>query len=440
MSKLHLFVEDEMNPGVLAATLFAFTAPVTVTEGQSASTCDPARTLRVLFIGNSYTYVNNVPQLVEQIAATLRGPCVQTGMIAPGGATLRVHWETDSARRRIDEAQWTHVVLQDQSTFGEQWWVDGRFRVGDSAAELMEYATRFAGRVKVVGARPVIFAHWTDDGAPERDQRALDFSFDRVARATGSTLAPVGLAIKTLAREGWSSSPYHADGHHLSPTGSYMTALMLYATLADRSPVGATSRIDGRKVEFQRGIVYRDSVTTLVDLPKSVALRLQRLAASINAGRRGAARSVKQPTSLASEFPRVPERGEAINLDSITGRWSGSTNALPAPAGQQLSVELVMRGNAASDVADSVYLRLPQMEYAGAVTSAVDGRTLVINGSLLARGRARRTAGPAIPFTIEIRVARSGATLQGIATVQQAGSASMPSLYAVGRFEVKAER
>src|SRR5687768_16696276 len=92
-----------MTLGVLSAMLLAFTAPVIVTDGQASSTCDPARTLRVLFIGNSYTYVNNVPRLVEQVAATLPGPCVQTDMIPVGGATLRAHWEADSTRRRIDE-------------------------------------------------------------------------------------------------------------------------------------------------------------------------------------------------------------------------------------------------------------------------------------------------------------------------------------------------
>ena len=58
----------------------------------ASSKCDRARTIRALFVGNTFIYVNNVPKLVEGIAAGLPGPCIETGITAIGGATLETRW------------------------------------------------------------------------------------------------------------------------------------------------------------------------------------------------------------------------------------------------------------------------------------------------------------------------------------------------------------
>src|SRR5688500_8624888 len=135
--------------------------------------CDAARKFRVLFIGNSYTYVQNVPRLVEAMASQLAGPCIEAKMIATGGATLEQHWATDSVARIIREGGWTHVVLNDQSTFGEGWWLEGKPRIGTTGRELEEYAGRFAKLIREAGAKPVLLAHWANADAPLRDQQAL---------------------------------------------------------------------------------------------------------------------------------------------------------------------------------------------------------------------------------------------------------------------------
>src|SRR5215203_2096591 len=95
----------------LVAIALAFALPTSGAQGQTR--CSSARPLRVLFIGNSLTYVSNVPHLVERIASSLPGPCVSTAMIASGGASLESHWSADSVSRRISEGKWTHVVLND---------------------------------------------------------------------------------------------------------------------------------------------------------------------------------------------------------------------------------------------------------------------------------------------------------------------------------------
>ncbi|HVT39769.1 MAG TPA: hypothetical protein VHE78_12030 [Gemmatimonadaceae bacterium] len=405
--------------------------------GFSAATCDRSRTVHVLFVGNSYTYVNNVPHLVEAIAASLPGPCVESSMIASGGATLAAHWAADSVTQRIRAGHWTSVVLQDQSTFGEQWWVDGRPRVGTSGAELAEFAGRFASVVRAANARPVLLAHWSDDGAPVRDQQALDYAFARTARATGSTLSPVGEAIKRMRVVIPSVTPYFADGHHLSEAGSYLEALVLYATLVDHSPLGAARHIEGPAVELNRGVVFHDSLVTLVDIPDSVATVLQRIAAAIHSERRGRIPSVRRPPPLADEFPKIEAGGGPLNRDSLSGRWRGTSTVLPTPGNQAAAVELVLHSETGNNaVPDSMYVRAGQIEFAGPVTLRIEGTHAVVHGTVTPRSRVGR-AGPSTPFTIDLRAVLRTGVISGVATMHQVGTASMPSFDAVGRLEIR---
>src|SRR5690349_4503520 len=70
--------------------------------------------LRVLFIGNSYTYVNSMPQIVADIAASM-GDTVVWDMAAPGGATFYDHCTDPVTLAKIGAGGWDYVALQEQS-------------------------------------------------------------------------------------------------------------------------------------------------------------------------------------------------------------------------------------------------------------------------------------------------------------------------------------
>ena len=73
-------------------------------------------TLRALFVGNSYTYADDIPWLTKHLAASGKPPkALEVEMVAPMGATLKNHWETGTVLRRLHEQKWDFVVLQEQS-------------------------------------------------------------------------------------------------------------------------------------------------------------------------------------------------------------------------------------------------------------------------------------------------------------------------------------
>ena len=182
----------------------------------STATSQQSNTTRVLFIGNSYTYFNNLPEVFAQLAETSHHGKVETTMVAPGGWRLKDHWEKGTARELLESKKWDFVVLQEQSTLGMNYWVDGKSHV-NSDAVFRPYAEKWAAAAHAKGATPVFFLTWAGKNAPE-DQPALTYAYTRAANESGSLLAPVGMAWEALRREKPESGLfYEGHGSHPSP-------------------------------------------------------------------------------------------------------------------------------------------------------------------------------------------------------------------------------
>ena len=67
-----------------------------------------------LFIGNSYTYVNDLPGLVQEIASSKGNSFIHQSH-TPGGSTLSQHATNISVQNLLNTAEWDYVILQDQS-------------------------------------------------------------------------------------------------------------------------------------------------------------------------------------------------------------------------------------------------------------------------------------------------------------------------------------
>lgn len=221
--------------------------------------------LRVLFIGNSYTYFNNLPEMFAGLAASARPPQqVVTRMVTRGGATLKLHWEMGNALKAIGEGGWDYVVLQDQSTLP----------ITDPATT-HRYARLFDAEIKKVGAKTIFFLTWARQHQPE-NQAKLNDTYLSIARELGARVAPVGIAWAEGFKEDANLALHTEDQSHPNPTGSYLAACVFYAILFDKSPESLSGRVLGR-ASSDDGSVSSDT-TELVNLGEQEAKRLQRLA------------------------------------------------------------------------------------------------------------------------------------------------------------------
>lgn len=209
----------------------------------------PRATLRVLFIGNSYTYVHDVPAILARIAATApEGPLVETDQVVVGAQTLQGHLDDGVAPAKIAEARWSHVVLQQQSLAA----AGGTAGLGTGAKELGEL-------VASAGARPVWYVTWAraaGDSEYGRNFVGPDHMQDFITRANdeearrrpGSLLACVGEAFRTSLRESPGITLHQSDLSHATLAGAYLAASTFYVALTGRPvppeaevPVGLTA-------------------------------------------------------------------------------------------------------------------------------------------------------------------------------------------------------
>ena len=65
-----------------------------------AMQCYAGKTVRVLFLGNSYTYYHNMPKLVADMAASA-GDTLVWEMEAPGGFTFSGHYTSTTSKNKI---------------------------------------------------------------------------------------------------------------------------------------------------------------------------------------------------------------------------------------------------------------------------------------------------------------------------------------------------
>lgn len=181
----------------------------------------------ILFIGNSLTYTNDLPGMLEGLsrAAGDEEPLRTQSVVAPN-VSLEDHWNQGSARAFIECGGWSVVVLQ-----------QGPSSLPASRDHLVFWSERFDESIRGVEAEPALYMVWPSD--------ARSFAFDDVsgsyraaAEAVGGLLFPVGDAWQAA----WELDPglqlYGPDGFHPSVAGTYTAALVAYAVLTGESPVG----------------------------------------------------------------------------------------------------------------------------------------------------------------------------------------------------------
>ena len=281
------------------------------------------RRVSVLFIGNSYTYFNNLPEMFAELAAEA-GQQVKVTMAAPGGWRLKDHWEKGEALALLRKEHWNYVVLQEQSTLGVNYYVEGRTRVaGDES--FRPYAKLWASEIQKAGATPVFYLTWAPRDAPE-DQPRLNYAYFHAAREGRAIVAPAGLAWARVRQAHPEIRLFHGSGSHPSPAGTYLVACALVATVFDRTPVGLPAKIAGHPVNLETERVEFDKTVSLADLSPSEAQILQSAAW---AAHQELEQQRGYPKVSKLSVPDVARLPEGTPLNGIAGAWRGTISFYP---------------------------------------------------------------------------------------------------------------
>ena len=189
----------------------------------------------VLFVGNSLTYFNDLPLIVEALADSVPGLTpdqrLDIAMVAFPDYALIDHWSEGTAIKALESSKWNVVVLQQGSSALE-----------DSRALLRDWTRKFDEKIRAAGGRTALYAVW-----PLSNRQ---FDFDRVnesytlaAQDVGGMLFPVGEAWRAAWRRDPNLVLYAADGLHPTVRASYLAGLVMTSMLLDKSPVGMPAQL-----------------------------------------------------------------------------------------------------------------------------------------------------------------------------------------------------
>jgi hypothetical protein len=260
----------------------------------AAQATPPRAVLNVLFIGSSYTYYNNLGDIVAGIAASdLDGPVI-VPTLAPyaGASTLRTHLDNGLTRKLVERGGWDVVVLQETSLLPGGTEANGTITVG-SRDDFHRSVREWTALIRAAGAKPVLLMTWPrrlprPDNPPQPMAAQVADAYLAIGRELGLEVAPVGLAWEESRKRLPTLDLHIWDGSHPTATGSYLAGLVVYATLTGRSPVGAPALLRGHPTTTVPAPTYGGSidwrvvdasmVVPLVDLREATAAELQRIA------------------------------------------------------------------------------------------------------------------------------------------------------------------
>ena len=181
-----------------------------------------AQVRRVLFIGNSLTYTNDLPAVVRAIAAEAGDDLVVASAAGPNLALIdHLHGATDAVAR-IRSARWDYIVLQ-----------QGPTTVQMCRDSLIGWTRAFDTLARAAGARPALLMTWPPAGEPELFD-ATRVSFQEATRAVGGVFIPAGEAWRIALAADPRLGLYGPDGFHPSTVGTWLTAFVIVERLTGR--------------------------------------------------------------------------------------------------------------------------------------------------------------------------------------------------------------
>lgn len=169
------------------------------------------RVYTILFVGNSFTYTNDIPLLVKK-KAKLKGIKLNTKMLAYPNYALIDHWNDGKVQKLISRKKYDFVIVQ-----------QGPSSQNKGRQLLLEYAEKFSELCKTNNSKLVIYMVW-----PAVDNfhtfGSVINNYREAAVKNNAVLCPVGEVWKTFIENTNNFDYYSFDNFHPSLKGSQVAA------------------------------------------------------------------------------------------------------------------------------------------------------------------------------------------------------------------------
>jgi hypothetical protein len=186
---------------------------------------------RVLMIGDSLTYYNDLPGLLQQLSARETAPISIESKTFPL-RSLRQHLSVDNSLEAVRNGHFDYVVLQDFS--------DDPINQFDAS---LNSFLKFSDETRRAGGKTIIFWNWMHTDA-QSQYPAMENAYQKIAQETHAQLAPIGKAWHQCLADHPEIKLY-LDDRHPSDAGSYLTACVLYDVLYQKKSAALPAGLPG---------------------------------------------------------------------------------------------------------------------------------------------------------------------------------------------------
>lgn len=171
-------------------------------------------TITILFIGNSLTYTNNLPKLVEKYAKQ-KGIKMDTKMIAFPNYAIEDHWNDGQVQKLISSEKYDFVILQ-----------QGPSSQSNGRRMLIQYGKKYNSLCKLHETKLCYLMVWPSLNHYHTFDNVIKNHRDAAA-LNKSILLPVGKVWKNYIDFSGDLKYYSPDGFHPSLVGSQIAAKII---------------------------------------------------------------------------------------------------------------------------------------------------------------------------------------------------------------------
>jgi hypothetical protein len=182
----------------------------------------PRADFEVLFIGNSHSSANKLPQLLATLIKTSAPDVdVNTGL-APSYRFLDERINDGVTLEVLHARQWTHVFLQAQ-----KYSTTGRYYYPTDAAQ------EWVKNIKLLQATPIMFPEWPRYRNTQEGQRIYQLHLS-IADQEAACVAPVGPVWDEFSRRHPNIKLHASDGNHSNLNGALLTAYVFFQIITSK--------------------------------------------------------------------------------------------------------------------------------------------------------------------------------------------------------------
>ncbi len=222
---------------ILFATLSAFAQP---------------KTRNILFLGNSLTYTNNLPEILEYIAKDFDQPLVATSLCFPNYA-LEDHWNDGLFQKLMVNKKFDDVIVQQ----GPSSQPPGKEMLITYGSKIKTFCTKKGVDLGFYMVWPSKQYYFTFDG--------VIANYTYAAEIHDANLFPVGSVWKDYQTITTLENLYSADNFHPSSAGSFLAALTIFKGLYPDKNLA-----DLKHKKYRKWVRDQESFNTMIQLISSI--------------------------------------------------------------------------------------------------------------------------------------------------------------------------